>query len=196
LTPRIIGIASSGPGAGKDTVGAMLAAYGYCRKAFGDALKTEVASYTLHGNMIPSDVQLYSRDLLRSLRELRLRRENPHAKPTSGLMRLALQLYGTEYRRSQDDCYWIRAAHLEDYGMWVVTDMRMANELREVRLHGGYAIYVDRPGTDTETHASEGQIHPLDCDVVLSNSGTIEDLREDLCVVMRDLGASSGALAA
>lgn len=84
-----------------------------------------------------------------------------------------LQRYGTEGHRDvfgQD--FWLDAAlpiTLSDYGdaLYVVTDVRFANEAQRVRDLGGIVVKVLGPIGDTGTHASERE---LDGDFTVDNA--------------------------
>ena len=107
-----------------------------------------------------------------------------------GKYRTLLQWYGTEYRRAQDDLYWVRrlADRLQDEKPQValVTDMRFPIEMGWIRNggHEGYVIRVDRPDGPTGTgHMSEYQLRDLpslEWDVILTNrEGKLEKFKED-----------------
>jgi hypothetical protein len=83
--------------------------------------------------------------------------------------RQILQWWGTEYRRRQNDHYWImrmaaRVGHHRGDGRerLVVTDCRFANELKWVHDTGGRLWRVDRPGLALVegTHASAQGLPP------------------------------------
>jgi len=63
------------------------------------------------------------------------------------------------------------------YPNWIITDVRFENEYNSVKRRGGLMIKVERPGIETQSHASEtGLDHITDWNYVINNSGSIEDL--------------------
>jgi FMN phosphatase YigB (HAD superfamily) len=75
-----------------------------------------------------------------------------------------------------------------------VTDVRFPNEARAVRERmGGKIVRIVRPGekalagTAAASHASENPLPDDLVDFVIVNDGTIEDLREKLCVYARSM---------
>ena len=64
-----------------------------------------------------------------------------------------------------------------EFPNWIITDVRFENEYNSVKERGGLMIKVERPGIETQSHASEtGLDHITDWDWVIQNDGTIEDL--------------------
>lgn len=60
---------------------------------------------------------------------------------------------------------------------WVVTGIRYPNELAAFRSIEADSAWVSRPGIDpVNTHSSDNSLSALDCDFVVPNAGTIEDL--------------------
>jgi hypothetical protein len=103
-------------------------------------------------------------------------------------LRKLLQVYGTEYRRGQDECYWIKkmAQLLESFqadsdrlqmqSITAITDVRFDNEANLIRDQGGHLIRVNRGQPSDDTHASERRLHLPDA-VEIDNSGSMDDLR-------------------
>jgi len=183
MIPSIIGIAGSGFGCGKDTVGQMLAPFGYRRKAFADVLKNEVAEFTL-GRVSPTllpdhfysvaNAKIFT-DVVAAI----IHREDPSAKPTSPRMRRILQHWGTELRRAQDKDYWVKRAEISVGDCF--TDVRFPNEVSAIKNAGGAMIWVYNPRIDTvNAHASENSVSEQDCDITVVNDGTLEQLRESV----------------
>ena len=79
--------------------------------------------------------------------------------------RQIMQWWGTEYRRSQNDAYWVSHAH--QHMQWlsksqhadlvVLSDVRFVNEANLVRRWGGQIWQIKRPGLGLAhgAHASE-----------------------------------------
>lgn len=99
--------------------------------------------------------------------------------------RAMLQTLGTEVGREKisltlwtDMTSRAVAEHLAAGTSVVVTGIRFPNELWMIRDLGGISLWVDRPGLSTDdAHASEGSVDATDFDVVLTNGGSLDDLR-------------------
>lgn len=87
-----------------------------------------------------------------------------------------LQWWGTEFRRAQDDAYWIKrwkVAIDPKADIVIATDMRFENEAQAIKDVGGYTVRVNRlnvdgtpyvdPGRD-RYHASETQLDGYNVD--------------------------------
>lgn len=117
-----------------------------------------------------------------------------------------LQYYGTEAHREVFDYdFWVDAVlplGPDDWTMpnWqynfytlpenepadicVVTDVRFENEAQRIRDLGGRNWRIDRDVPDVEAHASEAGFGLELIDLVVSNEGTIDDLRETIDFIM------------
>lgn len=191
-------------GSGKDS--AALQMKGFYRFAFGDAMKHEVAE------AFGIDVKvLYDRELKENPHIPLIRCKDPDFYDTAMnslkpsveegpgwkfkrigidlLLHLSprkiMQLWGTEYRRAQDNLYWIRKLHEnrvyhEERGKFeAITDVREHHEASYVKRQGGILIRVLRPNNpyDTgDTHGSEVNVNKLAVDFEIINDGTLEDL--------------------
>ncbi len=98
-----------------------------------------------------------------------------------------LQCWGTEYRRThygQD--YWINRlmsdlarAEAQAPRSILVTDVRFLNEIHALRERGFSIARVDRPGAEpTFNHYSEVEWPTVEPDIVISNNGSMDDLRK------------------
>lgn len=99
----------------------------------------------------------------------RAKRKNPDIR---GL----LQRLGTEAGRDIHgaDC-WVRLANLTEPGAFA--DTRFLNEVAAIRAAGGLVVWVSRIGVGpANEHSSENSVTVEDCDFVLCNNGTPEDL--------------------
>lgn len=98
--------------------------------------------------------------------------DNPLVDPRAPLGKFTklLQWWGTEYRRSQDQNYWVnqwKAAVNPNAFIVFSTDMRFFNEAQAIKDLGGYTIQINRlnvdgtPFVDTSrdpNHPSERQL--------------------------------------
>lgn len=96
-------------------------------------------------------------------------------------VRKMMQTLGTDWGRGLDEDIWIKAfTKLYSKGKYVITDVRMENEAKFIRDNGGIIIHVNGRGGINTTHPSEAGIEVKDLDVVINNTGTLEDLREGI----------------
>ena len=96
-----------------------------------------------------------------------------------GKQRALLQWYGSDYRRTDDDLYWIRqleqTIELEKPQIAILSDLRFPNEM-EWTLQYGEAVRVDRAGLPPSTHVSETALaDSTDWSLVLENNGSLEE---------------------
>lgn len=172
-------------GAGKDAVGALLRMRNYQRIAFGDGVKEEVLE------CITSRTYYLDPDMPKALwlalhpdAERPLTAEEVFAKPTSPEMRKVLQLWGTEFRRSQDPMYWIKRALAKrtNLGKWVFTDVRFPGEAQAIKYIGGEIWRIDRPGLSSDGHASENGVTFIHPDRVIFNNLGLWELAGQVAV--------------
>ena len=162
---NVIGLAGLA-GSGKDTVADIICGeLGYRRLAFADPIK--LAAIELFGL---THYQISTRAL----------KEQP--VPYWGLSpREIMQRLGTEVCRLIHPDTWTRYAKrricTQAANGWVITDCRFDNELVMVRELGGQVWWIDRETTPVSGHASESSIAAHDCDLVIDNNGTLEDLQ-------------------
>lgn len=103
-----------------------------------------------------------------------------------------LQLWGTEYRRSQDQDYWIKIMNdkintLGD-GPIVSTGIRFENEANLIMKLGGIVVRVTRPGVfPVNDHVSERYAREGFCHFELANDGTLEDLNDKAMVFLNEI---------
>lgn len=122
MLPRIIGFA--GPAkVGKDSVAAHFVRLGYQRLAFADELKRRAAI------ALSTDVET-----------INARKDE---------LRPALVAIGAG-ARAIDPLVWVRAVEKQicKPGLFVVCDVRYANEKLMLERHGGAVVYVERDGVD------------------------------------------------
>ena len=108
-----------------------------------------------------------------------------------GKQRALLQWYGSDYRRTDDDLYWIRqleqTIELEKPQIAILSDLRFPNEM-EWTLQYGEAVRVDRAGLPPSTHLSETALEDsTDWSIILENSGSLEDFKIGSVVVFDEL---------
>jgi hypothetical protein len=191
------------PGAGKDSCAEALRAHGYQTIAFADALRAEVAQAWRIDQRMLSD---------RATKEWPLpalaigmcsdphflhwavHREHSLQEPRSA--RWIMQHWGTEYRRAQDEDYWVRVVQRwarQRVGLGnnhlAVTDVRMRNEAALIHALGGSVVRVHRPelasvlSAATVGHDSEAQARQIDADGVIHNDAGLDALPAEVARV-------------
>jgi hypothetical protein len=186
--PRIIGLYSNVPSAGKSTVADMLAdEYRYKVISFAAPLKETVGAFLREMGMNPFRVidHLYEPNYKERI--------IPELGVTS---RHLMQTLGTEWGRQcihpnvWTDAWVRRVADIPTDMCVVADDVRFPNEIEAVRSVGGMIWRIDRPGItiapEVLNHLSEGGLHDVEPDVVIANDGTDRELLEK---VMRTLSA-------
>jgi phosphomevalonate kinase len=170
---KVVGLVAEG-GSGKDTVFGifkkLLPDKTVVRIAFGDAVKEEVAE----------------RHELR-LEDLEDNKES---------FRNILQEWGTEYRRKQDEFYWIKKLSpqidilKENADVLVFTDVRFLNEADFIREKlKGNIIKITAKGDRVlkSDHISETELQYIKPDWLLPNTGTVKELAEGVAFLIHDL---------
>lgn len=189
-------------GAGKDTVAALLRTHCAAHTlAFADALRAEIADA-----FCIEEIFLTRRDTkelpmpalaLKNCTErafvdrmlvLHMQAGNPINPNAPRSPRQIMQWWGTEYRRSQNDAYWVGRAHqtihwlskTQHADLVVLSDVRFENEAALVRRWGGHIWQIQRPGTTTTcgSHASEATGEHFAPDAVIRNTRDLHHLRE------------------
>jgi deoxynucleotide monophosphate kinase-like protein len=188
-------IAFSGlKGSGKDTAAEVLTnEYGFTKIAFADPLREMLLALDPYVELAIqySDGTCSKGFLYRKLSKLvtefgwdKLKREVPE-------VRRLMQKIGTEAGRGiLGDNIWVdtltkRYPDLSDYTTrYVITDCRFDNEVEFVRNQGGMVIWVERPGVESDGHASESTSIKDLASVVLHNDETIQELQEDVRLML------------
>ena len=78
------------------------------------------------------------------------------------------------YEQEREKLFKIQSSSFKGF---IISDCRYINEYNSIKERGGLMIKVERPGIETQNHASEtGLDHITSWDYVIQNDGTIEDL--------------------
>lgn len=97
--------------------------------------------------------------------------------------RYAAQHIGTDCLRAMDTDIWVK--HMQKELAWysrqscthaLITDVRFPNEVDLIQHLNGHVIYVMREGKDGDRHSSENAIGAMECDSVILNNGTKDEL--------------------
>lgn len=99
--------------------------------------------------------------------------------------RTILQWWGTDFRRKfNKDNYWLarwiqKCKNLTPEPKLVIAaDVRFKNEADLVKQLGGYLVRVERITNVIDNHPSETELDDYKFDLVVTNNGTLEELRE------------------
>ena len=165
----IIGLAGYAR-SGKDTVAGLMKDYE--RRAFADAIRDSLMALN---PLVATDLHLS---------EVVKRQGWEGAKVTTPEIRRLLQAMGTEVGRQLiHPDLWVELAikGLESSDRVIFTDVRFINEAKAIKRLGGSVWRVNRPGVDAlNSHPSETSMDQFAFDLVISNYGTIEDLKSQL----------------
>lgn len=104
-----------------------------------------------------------------------------------------LQHWGTEFRRHDNENYWIDRAREKietERGLGadvtVVTDVRFENEAGMVRDMGGLLVRIVRHGAGAaDSHSSETSMDNQPYDLSIDNTGTLEALKSNVQLLAR-----------
>jgi hypothetical protein len=161
---------------GKDSfASALIEDHGFHRIAFADPLKEALLRFD---PLMPTMTGAERLSSIVASHGWEVAKEYP-------AVRKALQDYGVIIREVVDPQAWIRVAERNILSApsahVVVTDVRFPNEVAAIRRAGGTLVYIERPGLpdDGDSHVSETSTSAADADVVVLNTGTLEDLRLD-----------------
>jgi hypothetical protein len=162
----IIGI-SGYKGSGKDTAAELLIhKYKFIKCSFAQPVKDTVSRlFKIDKDILDG---IYNRDE-REIRRVDLFNYSP---------RELLQIVGTGLRKLINENIWVDIAAQEAllYDHVVFTDVRFPNEVEFIKRYG-VVIRIVRPGFMGDAHESERALDNYDFDKVISNDGTIEDLK-------------------
>lgn len=187
----IIGITGRA-GSGKDTFADLLVAHhGFVKRSFADPLYEEAAKafgVTVdwlrdRGRKEVPQPQLALADCLSIGFQNACSRVNIDAWHLPRSPRQILQLWGTEFRRYQNENYWLdkMQGFIEaNQGRSVaIPDCRFDNEGVFVVKNGGHVCQIRRDGIDAvATHASENGLQRRLIHAFIDNNGSLDFLRE------------------
>lgn len=109
--------------------------------------------------------------------------------------RTAAQTLGTEWRDVVDPTkmLWCKALDIR-LAFWrveniVIPDVRFKHEVDWIHSHKGIVVYIHSTkfAGISSTHASENELSALQCDYVLLNNGTIQEMKSDFNNTMEGL---------
>ena len=105
-------------------------------------------------------------------------------------VRFSLQTLGTDWGRELiHPDLWVNLT-LDDLPSWVVLaalpGTRFPNEVNAIRSRGGEIWWIERESALPTGHVSDHQISAGDCDRVIVNNGTVDELRARVRLACRD----------
>jgi len=114
------------------------------------------------------------------------------------LIRHVLQWYGTDYKRYENENYWIEQLSNEINTfkrlserciILVITDVRFLNEAAFIKAQGGTLIRIRRKLSDDvcDPHISEQQVDEISCDNFIHNDSSMLRLEFEVKDVMKQL---------
>lgn len=188
--PNLVALCSPVMGSGKSEVAKVFTEQGYVLVKFAHPLK-EMIRALFRSIGVPESMieRLVEGDLKEEVIE-----------DLGVTPRFLMQTLGTEWGRiAVNEDLWTtlfstRVKNLMARGKSVVCDdMRFSNELAAVKALGGVSVRVVRPSTYVDGvfrnggyHASEGELDHHTTDILITNSGTLDDLRENVLALIRD----------
>jgi hypothetical protein len=188
LVPRVEVVGISGYArAGKDTAAAWFVNnHGYTRMSFADPIR-EALEVINPKVMIPGIGYMTVKQSL-SISEKVGDNGWEFLKESGEGIRGMLQRLGTEVGREMfSEDFWVEQAlnRAPDGSKIVFADVRFPNEAEAIRSLGGKIIRVNREGVSAvNAHISETAMDDYSFDVVIENSGSIEEFHELIgCVV-------------
>lgn len=112
--------------------------------------------------------------------------------------RKLLQWYGTDYRRAEEELYWLNKMRAkidlinsQNQGQVIIgiKDVRFKNELDLINDYKGLSGWIERPNTDPSivvgaAHSSENDLLDCEFDFTLMNDETIQDLKLQIAAVL------------
>lgn len=109
-----------------------------------------------------------------------------------GKLRKLLQFVGTDVFRKVDEDFWVKTLFSHDLPKRVVvSDVRFQNELDAIETRGGVSVKVSRDTGIVDTHPSETALDGAEWKYTIDNNGTLEDLEEKVCTLIKELESSS-----
>ncbi len=156
-------------GVGEDTLASILVEeHGFVRLAFADALKAVLGVMRPH----------LDRQVADAITELGIEEAKRSPVPVRAVL---IDLENAVRAHVSPDAWVLAVTRKIDEapdGRFVITDLRLPNEVRTLRDRGAYLIRVDRKAAQVSDDLSDRALEGFDqWDAIVDNNGGIEDLR-------------------
>lgn len=172
MTRKLIAFTGS-IGAGKSEASNQAAARGYHRAKFAGALKEMLRTFLRYRGADETTIERMLEGDLKGVSSEYFGGRTP---------RHAMQTLGTEWgRKLIHPDLWVDTEMdaLVSFDRIVFDDVRFPNEVAAIKMAEGQVVKIERPNIFAKVdHASENQ--KLDVDAVVSNDGTLDDLRSKI----------------
>ena len=168
--PKTIGFVGYS-GVGKDTAANYLIEKGFNKYSFASALKA--VCFLLYGHRGLKNEKYYNDN--RDARKDVLWTDEEGKEWTPVDIWVAV---GTKLREVHKDT-WLDTVPF-NYSNVVIADVRHPNELERIQKEGGIVIYLDKEVEKNPSATMDGLIDKDDCDVIIDNNGTLEELYKEL----------------
>lgn len=190
--------------------------FGFAQDAFARRLKeSAAASLGIYGNDVSTQDQIeFCENLKMDDNLIHVVNEEGGGYTVTG--REFLQYYGTEAHRDVfGNDFWVDAVLPRGYDntgvfpAWyqsfqiagkvadfaVITDVRFPNEAERVKELGGQIWKLERDGAGAGDHASEQDLPMELVEYVITNNGTLEELRESVDALLESVTEFDAAMA-
>lgn len=121
-----------------------------------------------------------------------VRKPVEHIEQNKAQFRPILQWWGTEFRRAQDENYWVKKLHWKALAkrekFIVVGDVRFENEAGYLKLNGGLIIRIERGSSDPDQHSSETSLDDFKFDAIVKNDKSLSMLQMEAQQLIGKLG--------
>ena len=178
---KLIGL-SGKKQAGKSTVADLIESKdeSFCRMSFADPVKRQVTTLLRSFGLSKERIGYYSTTAKEEI------------IPEIGQsFRYLCQTIGTDWGRNLVcDDIWLRIAKIEMesnvfFSNFVFDDVRFRNEVELIQSLDGKVYWIQRKATSDDNHESENSLQPSDCDGIILNTGSKEDLEQQLLEILK-----------
>jgi hypothetical protein len=172
MKPKLIALYSPVPQSGKTTVAEILEGNGYKTVSFAKPLKDMVVRFLMGFGYSKGDAERVIKDKDFVIGEIDLR------------VRDVMQLLGTDWgRKTIHKDVWIKMweARQRLFSHVVADDLRFPNEYEAIRRRGGIIVKIESRRalrSKKESHESEGLLDNFDFNCVITNNGSLDELRK------------------
>lgn len=110
-------------------------------------------------------------------------------------IRRLMQTLGTDICVASDKNVWVRyfagvyveALESGQFDYFVVPDVRQTHENTVMRQLGAKCVHIEKEVINLDTHITEQKLAVLDGDIIIDNTGTLEELYPQINLFLKDL---------